>query len=340
LAALVALGGRELWLDLFGIKSVTLRRELGPWLGPMLAFNCATLPASLGLRLAAGLQWTWLVGVAQAAVSVATLVVATICTWQQVSPVWFMGLALALPILVTGGLTVSLLRGLPRGVSYGQPPTLQELNAWWRAGLPFLVPQVAGSLRLTAPPLLLAALLGADAVTPYNLVQRLLSLIAQPQGWLLEPLWPAYADAAARGDHLWIRHTLRWSLASSVVFTIVPLLTVPWWGPAFIEWWTHYRAVAIPLGLLWSLTLWQAGLTLVQPLTYCLNGLGRMRGQTLYGPPCVVVSLAGMAWVAATQGLSLAAAPAAVVTFLVNVPCSIGDVRLAMRNWTPDHTPA
>ena len=200
-----------------------------------------------------------------------------------------------------------------------------------RESLPFVVPQLSGAVRATAPSYIIAGLFGAAAVTPFNLIQRLLNFLSQPQQWLLDPLWSAYTDAASRRDEAWIRRALRLSLAATLALAVLPLASAVFWGPRFLEWWTAFPASALPARLLPWLVAWQIGLVLAQPFTIVLNGLGRMRGQMLYGPPCTAAGLAGMVWLGAEHGLGTACAPAALATLLGNLPCAVFDARLALR---------
>jgi O-antigen/teichoic acid export membrane protein len=329
--ALGAAGG--VWLVALGVESEESRAILDPNLGVLVALACAASPAAIGIRLAAGLQRFWLIGAAQAAASVLTLALTIIGFAVNIDAVPYLAGLVATPIAVNVVLTILLLRRLPAGIGWLRPPTPGELRASIRAGLPFFAPQIAGSLRFSAPPLILASLLGASAVTPYSLVQRLLGLIALPQSWLLEPLWPAYADAASRSDYGWIRKTLRISLAATLAATVLPLATAPFWAAPFIEWWTGYSASALSGGLIFWFVLWHVGLTLTNTFNYCLNGLGRMHWQAIYTPVSVVAGLGGMALIAPVHGLDVAIAPAALIMCVMNLPCAMLDVRQAMQRW-------
>ena len=72
------------------------------------------------------------------------------------------------------------------------------------------------------PPILLAAKLGSTAVTPYNLILRVLSLTTLSLGLFLTPLWPAYGEAKVRGDFQWIKKTYIRSLIATALFASFP----------------------------------------------------------------------------------------------------------------------
>lgn len=320
-------------LAVLGAKSEPLRNELAPVAPAVLALNCFTLPSLLGTRLAAGWQRHWLIGATQVFTTALTLAFAAGGLAAGISPAMFLVVATAIPIVINGALTFWLASQLPGTTNYWRPPRFAALRRSLQSGVAFFVPQFAGAMRFSAPPIIIATFLGGTAVTPFNLLQRLLSLLAQPQSWFLEPLWPAYADAATHADYHWLRRTLWLSVRATFVFTALPLLTALFWARPFIEWWTGTGAALIPSVFLFWMVLWHAGLALTHPFSYCLNGLGRMRGQMLYTPVTVVVGLGGMAAIVTFQGLTMAAAPFALVTILFHLPCVVLDVRSVACTW-------
>src|SRR5690606_18289846 len=97
---------------------------------------------------------------------------------------------------------------------------LRELVA---LGASFGVQQLQHTLFISLPQVIISTHLGAAAVTPYNLAQRLFNLFGVVQSAFMLPLWPAYSDAKAKGDFAWIRRTLRRSIGATVLFTLVPM---------------------------------------------------------------------------------------------------------------------
>ena len=72
--------------------------------------------------------------------------------------------------------------------------------------------QAGAAALLTAPAFLLAQTAGASAVAGFGVVQRICSVFVIASALLMTPLWPAYGEAYARGDHAWVRRTFRRSL--------------------------------------------------------------------------------------------------------------------------------
>src|SRR5262249_5896009 len=88
---------------------------------------------------------------------------------------------------------------------HGRWATMRELAA---LGASFGVQQLQLTLFVSLPQIIISTHLGASAVTPYNLAQRLFNLFSVIQNAFMLPLWPAYSDAKAKGDFAWIRRTL------------------------------------------------------------------------------------------------------------------------------------
>ena len=104
---------------------------------------------------------------------------------------------------------------------------LAELRGIVKTGSLYFVQQLCALSLFTAPAVLISTILGASAVVPFNLSQRLFSLLLVIPNGILPPLWPAYAEAKAKGDWTWISRTLYRSVGTVLALTIVPM-AVPW----------------------------------------------------------------------------------------------------------------
>lgn len=323
--------GGETWARLLGLQSPGLRTDCIRWAWLIVAIAATGIPLGLGARLATGIQKSWLAGATQAAASFLTLLLVVGCAWLDAPAIVFLVVATALPVAVNGVLSVVMVRNLSLASALRAMPTREALRRDLGNGLFYLVPQLSAALRQTGPALIIAGTLGATAVTPFNLVQRLFNLLAQPQLWVMEPLWAAYADARARHDAAWIRHTFRITLLASALLAAVPLLSAYLWGGRFLEWWTRHPANEFPSQLLLWVAVWYATTALIQPISYLLNGLGRMRGQVLYGSLTTAAALAAMVPISRAGGLGIACLPLAAAVLAVNLPGAILDVRGALR---------
>jgi O-antigen/teichoic acid export membrane protein len=321
------------WPGLSAPEDQSLRTELGGSMGGLIALLVFGIPAGLGQRLATGMQQSWLAAASQAVSSFITLILVLVCSIRQTPITVFLAITLASPIAINAGLLLWMLRRMGFGWAILQPPSSANWLADLRHGSLYFVPQLGAALRQTAPPFIVAAALGVSAVTPFNLVQRLMNLLIQPQLWLMEPLWAAYADAKTRRDYTWIRRTLKLSLLASVAFALLPLATSCWWGAHFLEWWTGHPAGDFPTGLVGSMAAWFALTALAQPIGYFLSSQGEMKGQVYYGSVTTLLGLAAMGPACQHGGLAMACLPLALALGCINLPCAIVDMRRVMRSW-------
>jgi O-antigen/teichoic acid export membrane protein len=136
--------------------------------------------------------------------------------------------------------------------------------------------------------LLLASLKGVEQVAVYAVAQRFFQFASQPFAILNAPLWAAYADAYARGDTPFLRHTLRRSLSISFVGAVAVSGLLLLVGPVLVPIWTD-GAITVPTLVL----LLFAGSAILEitgnAFAMYLNGCGIVRQQVwVVGAFCLV----------------------------------------------------
>jgi O-antigen/teichoic acid export membrane protein len=77
--------------------------------------------------------------------------------------------------------------------------TGEAVSRVFRLGMLFLVLQVAVAVAYSSDNIIVAQVLGAEAVTEYSVPMKLFSIPALVLAVLLIPLWPAYGESVARG---------------------------------------------------------------------------------------------------------------------------------------------
>ncbi len=87
-------------------------------------------------------------------------------------------------------------------------------------GLYFFVLQIAGAVAYQSDSLVLAHVIGPNAVAQYAVPMKLFMMIPMILGLLYVSLWPAYAEAFARGDRNWAMVTLRRSIWTAVLIGV------------------------------------------------------------------------------------------------------------------------
>ncbi|APR85736.1 O-antigen flippase Wzx [Minicystis rosea] len=231
-----------------------------------------------------------------------------------------------LPILVV------VLSGLPllvrlAGVGYlfgSRHPELRPRRRAYRrdlvgsllgTGTQFLVVQLAALGMWQNDNIIVAQTFGVEAVGPYSVAFRLASTYVGLVGMYLGPLWPAYADAAARGEYTWIRDQVRRKTKLVVSVTVVAAVGMIAIGGWFIGVWTRSKTMTPERSLLIPMAVYMVLIVACTSFASALNGLGQIRGQMIYGLAAAilnvglsivlarVVGIAGVCWATCVAAL-------------------------------------
>lgn len=164
-----------------------------------------------------GFQQAYLTHTASAVLSIASLAALYFSPTESLTmPVivaWVYGLPALAPLVFLPSFWARRLRGYrPRWAN-----TVMHSRQLLRAGSLYLMLQMGYVLGWSIDGSLSSAMLGASSAGLLAVVQRLFQLVTVPLGLLNAPLWPAYSDAAARGDRAFLRATLR----RSMLFTLI-----------------------------------------------------------------------------------------------------------------------
>lgn len=123
-------------------------------------------------------------------------------------------------------------------------------------GILFFVLQLVGAVLYSSDNIVIAQILGASAVTQYAIPQRLFGVATMVLSMALAPLWPAYGEAIARGDHDWVGRTLRRSFLAGLGLAAISATVLVAGGNGLIHLWVG-NAVTAPFLLLLGLGVWQ-----------------------------------------------------------------------------------
>jgi O-antigen/teichoic acid export membrane protein len=283
------------WADFFRVTSVQARSEAGPALAVFAVCFALNLPADVVQRTQIGLQQGFRANLWQSFGSVLGLLAL------------LLGIRLraGLPFLVcamAGGPLVALVLNSIAFFCSRRP----ELRPRWRhvskdairqivsIGVLFFVLQLVVSAAYSADNLVVTRILGAVHVPDYAIAQRMFAMISVMIIMLVSPLWPAYGEAIARGDTLWVRRSLKRSLlfvftVSSAAAVLLLLFSVPLLG-----WWVG-TGVHPPMLLLVGLAVWTVMECCGNTLGVFLNGLGLIHFQIgiacVFGAACLAAKI-------------------------------------------------
>lgn len=103
-------------------------------------------------------------------------------------------------------------------------------------GMRFFVIQLMGLLMFAADDIIIAHFWGAEAVTPFSVVNRVFSTGYSVFAAFLVPYWSGTTAAAARGDAAWIRRSIKKIAALLAVFALGCIAAAAVFKPVMLIW--------------------------------------------------------------------------------------------------------
>jgi O-antigen/teichoic acid export membrane protein len=159
-----------------------------------------------------------------------------------------------------------------------------------RSGLQIWVAQISAIAVFQTDLIIVTQLFGAPEVAIYGVALRLFTIISFLQGAFLNPLWPAYTEAAARGDRAWIITTFRRSIVIGLAMSMTVGGGLVIVMPYLVKMWINQNAQVDPLLLagMWSTAVL---ITVSSAIAILANGLGEIRSQAILAPAFALFNL-------------------------------------------------
>jgi O-antigen/teichoic acid export membrane protein len=165
-----------------------------------------------------------------------------------------MALHVSMPVLFVmsaGCLTFSSLITLLVVVAWDKPWLIPRarfaegrmMKELLHSGSSFFLIQVAAVVVFSSDNLVVSHYLGAAEVTPYSATWRVVGFMAVLQSLLFPALWPAYAEAYAKGDYGWIRRTFAMTMAGTIALNLLCVALLLAFGRGLIRIWAGPAAV-------------------------------------------------------------------------------------------------
>lgn len=244
------------WARFLNVTSAAARRESGPSLAVFVGCFALNLPLGVVQRLQLGMQEGFLSNLWQLVGSVAGLAgVLLVIHFRMSLPCLILALAGAPAIAALANTLVFfgwMRPDLRPRFSLVSTIAMRKIA---RIGFLFFVLQAAVAIAYSSDNFVVARMLGPEAVTCYAVTAKMFSLISLGLSMFLAPLWPAYGEAIARGDLLWVRRTLIKSLTTAVTLAAFAALILVALGPSILRLWVH-RPISPSFLLLLGLGLW------------------------------------------------------------------------------------
>jgi len=292
LAAAFVLGYQSIpWAAVFNVTSPEATREAGPAVAVAFACFALNIPVVSIVQAQAALQEGFVNHAWTAFGSVVGLLGVLVVIDLEGGLPW-------LVLAFSGGPLLASLLNAAVFLTLRQPALRPSLRAVHRfdatsllhTGGLFLALQVAMIVGYQSDTIVIAQVLGADAVSQYVVPAKAAAFGSMFVSLALAPLWPAYGEALARGDVSWVRRTLRRSLALSLLATAPVAIILVAFGHALVQWWAGSAIDPSPL-LLIGLAIWSMLVALGAPLAMLFNGARVVRLQVVCASLMAVVSV-------------------------------------------------
>jgi O-antigen/teichoic acid export membrane protein len=201
------------WPAIFNVKTEPALTEAGP---AMAAFSvCFLLNIPLGViqRVQTGYQDGFINSLWESFGKVLGFICLLVVIYLKGSLVWLVIAVAGAPALA------SILNGYmlfwvwrPWLQPSWKEATFQSAVKLLRIGLLFFILQICNALVMQSDNIILAQILGPEAVTQYSIPMRLFLIPNMVISIIFATLWPAYGEAIARGDIVWVKKTFKRSL--------------------------------------------------------------------------------------------------------------------------------
>jgi O-antigen/teichoic acid export membrane protein len=164
----------------------------------------------------------------------------------------------------------------PRGVDHPRKAAQSVAGM----GMMYFALGVVGGLSYLLDNVFALELLGPEASARMTVALRICLTALGILAVIAHPLWPAFAEAAARGDKRWIRRGLvRGSMLLVAVAVLGSMVLLAAGGP-FLRWWMR-ADLGIGRNLLWAMAVWIVMLAVARVPLLLLNALSVVRFQVL-----------------------------------------------------------
>lgn len=266
------------WMRIFNVKSPEVATEGARALAVLYAWFVINIPLDVASRVQTGFQKGYVPQILRMLGSVATLAVLLVVIAFHGDLVWLV-FGSTVGSIVSAVVNVWVLFRdapwlLPSLHSFHLGAAKKILNL----GLMFFVLQCAVVLGYTSDNIVITQVMGAAAVAAYAVPQKLFSPIAQIIGMAIDPLWPAYGEALARGDVDWVRkifwRSLQLVLAVSLPCCMLLVFAGPWILRIFFG-----KTMHASMPLLIALGTWGVVSAVSSTVSIFLNGAGVLKAQ-------------------------------------------------------------
>lgn len=269
------------WPALFNVKTELAALESGPVVLVLVACFIATLPLAATHKIQLGLQQGYWGNLWEAVGSIVGLIGIVVATLLKAGLPWIALAMAGAPVVSRAVNTVVFFAyqetALRPRLAHFDISTIRRLM---RAGVLFFALQLAVVVGFQSDNIIIARILGVEAVAGYDVALKLSTLPAVFIGLVVVAQWPAYGEASTRGDFDWIRRTFTRTLRLSLIFAVPFALILAAWGDTLIRIWAGPEVVPSRT-LLIGISIWSVLLVIGNVISALLNGLHVVKFQAI-----------------------------------------------------------
>ena len=315
------------WKKFFNLVSPEAIHEAGPATIIFVVCFLLNLPLGIVARIQLGYQEGFINNLWTIAGSVLALGGLLVAIGFRAGLPWLVLAMAGAPVLVTivNGAFL-FLRRRPWLLPKRQCASIPVAQSLFRIGAMFFVLQATYAITYPIDNFIAAHVLDQKAVTTYSIVARLFSFTPMIMDMFLNPLWPAYGEAIARGDYRWVKKTLTHSMLIAVSVAVFVATTLALFGHEILRLWVG-PTVAPPFALVLGFAVWTVLSVAGNAVAMFLNGIGVITFEAICAVLVAIgafvlkiviaksMGLAGIIW-----GTIIAYIVFAILPFLLYVP--------------------
>ena len=260
------------WSSVFNVHTELAKSEAGLALPIFIVCFSLTIPASLVQRIQTGLQQGFHASLWQGLGSILGLCGILGTTHFDGGLHWLVLSLFGAPLL-TAILNNLIFFGKQRRdlVPRRSDISLTTSIEIARLSAMFFVLQLGVGVFYGTDSIVISHLLGPASVGAYAVPERMFSIVSTLLALAIMPLWPAYAEASARGDHDWVRRTFLRSMIVSVLGALVASTLLVLFGRLLLQLWVgNIPAPSLPL--LVGFAVWKTIEAAGNTMSMYLNG--------------------------------------------------------------------
>lgn len=292
------------WKMLFNVHSDLAIRESGQAMAVFVICFAANIPISVVQRTQLGLQLGFMAHLWQMLGSIMSLASVLLVIHFELGLPWLVGGMAGAPVLamaVNGMLFFWVKRpDIRPGMLHISHNAMKEIA---HVGLLFLLLQVVAAIVSASDNLVIAQLLGANAVAQYSVPEKLFSIVPILLSMVLMPLWPAYGESIARRDGQWVKKTFINSMVITILFATIVAGLLAAFSNTLLSYWLGKDIAPAPT-LIFGLAAWKVVEAIAIALAALLNGCGVVKAQVLVASVTAICAISLKLYLVPVMGVA------------------------------------